>query len=98
MGPVGGKESPYLLPFIHAEAIDIKHSDLYARKVLDLFSYGWLPLTKSILHGGELGDLPLPVNDTSQLLLWEQGTLGNHAPFRSTWQFVESCNVAVLCE
>ena len=66
-----------MLPFVHAEAINIKHGDLDARKMLDLFSYGWLPLPKSILHRGEFGDLPLPTDHTYQNMLSRSGEGGS---------------------
>lgn len=34
-----------LLPFVHAKAINVKHSNLNAGEMLDPFAYGWLPLS-----------------------------------------------------
>ncbi len=49
-------------------AIHVKLSNCHAVKVLDLRSDGSVPLTQTILHGGEFGQLSSPVREDAESL------------------------------
>ena len=55
-----------LCSFVESEAIDIQHRYCNARKVFDLFSDRRYPFSETVLNGGELGQLALPVGEHTE--------------------------------
>jgi hypothetical protein len=51
---------------VDAEAIDIQHGDSHAREALEARADRGNPFTQTILHGGELGQLTLPIGENTE--------------------------------